>query len=191
MAHRRCADNGRDHHRLVAPQERRHHVCAAPPALRLGRKSSRAMTLAVCLDLRGAARSVVCPPGPVTGLSLIGLMNKLWPTARIRRAAGPSCMVVGQPPTTAIPATAPQHPDFRGRVTCCPSPSPCRGTQTYVSHRARTWTTRAQSRVSAPASVVMTNSESKSPLLCSGYNGVSCRHDHCTHKLAAVRHEKL
>ena len=26
---------------------------------------------------------------------LIGLMNKLWPTARIRRAAGPSCMVVG------------------------------------------------------------------------------------------------
>ena len=166
MAHRRCADNGRDHHRLVAPQERRHHVCAAPPALRLSRKSSRARTLAVCQDLRGAARSVVCPPGPVTGLSLIGLMNKLWPTARTRRVAGPSCMVVGQPPTTAIPATAPQDPDFRGRVTCCPSPSPCRGTRTYVSHRARMWTTRMQSRVpGAGDTEVMTNSRSKSTLL--------------------------
>ena len=49
--HGRCADNGRDDHRPVPPQERRHHVwlavCAAPPALRLGRKSSRARSLAV------------------------------------------------------------------------------------------------------------------------------------------------
>ena len=111
------------------------------------------------LDLRGAARSVVCPPGPVTGLSLLGLMNKLWPTARIRRAAGPSCMVVGQPPTAAIPARAPWHPDSRGHVTCCPLPSPCRGTQAYVNHRARMWTTRVQSRVpGAGDAEVMTNS---------------------------------
>ena len=44
-AHGRCADDGAtgDHHRPVAPQARRHHVCAAPPALHLGRSSSRAL----------------------------------------------------------------------------------------------------------------------------------------------------
>ena len=54
VTHRRCPDNGRDHHRLVGPQAMRHHVCAAPPALRLGRKSSQAMALAVFVWISGA-----------------------------------------------------------------------------------------------------------------------------------------
>ena len=69
--HRRCADNGGDHLRPVAPQARRHRMCAAPPALHLGshlgRKSSRAMTRAVFIldiDLRGA--------GPVCSLPARG-----------------------------------------------------------------------------------------------------------------------
>ena len=90
--HGRCADNGGDHRRLVAPQARRHHVCAAPPALHLGRSSSRAMTLAVfILDLCGAGPVVVCPPRPpVTTsaeFSAAGVLkgNVMLPKKRPRR----------------------------------------------------------------------------------------------------------
>ena len=155
-------------------------MCAAPPALRLGRKSSRAITLAVFLDLRGAARSVVCPPvaTPVSAsLACIGRRPVYDgpPVQHTWWCGSPRPQPFAKPGRRRALTTA-------GCTTCCLSPSPCGGTQTYISHRARMWTTRAQSRVSGAGDAgVMPNSGSKSGLSAFSSGGVrgEARPDGC------------